>query len=284
MSKIESLKRPEISTSEKVKIPGFGNVEISPSTNSHTSANPGKPKIFTKEGNKKEISDVNYAMNCLRERRVIPDQSGVKSFEGSLEYVMILMAANSTVSPEKAVDLVNEWEKSEGRTFTYFRSNKEIGSEYLSKAKENPDLYYLTKEKLTRMMRHIGNKLNNEQMIARVSVLTKNDQIGAVIEIKSNYTDPKTVNTIDDLGNEHFAFDNTLHEKNLESLAFYANSNGIRVTGEGLKAISDGHRHITLSLIAEEVKKELPVLEIDLTGKEAKVTPRGFVKPIPQRA
>ncbi len=265
---------------KEVKI-GEGNLPVTDAINDSGCVDPRKSR---KSNDGKIHGDASIFIH-----RTIHEHKALRSPGASLGYVMILLAAKPDLSVEQAVDLVNKFENIRGRKFTYHQDthNKKgldgghgLGCGHVDKAIKNPQLYGLTKDKVERMVKYVGQKINKEEMTANVPVLEGDHQESGVLVIITDKNNPKTVVPIDDKGNEYFRYDKTLHEEELKRLANFACQNRIKLTGHELLESANKQIEATLGLLAEGK----PISLIDLTGDEAKVTSMGKVLPPFQKA
>lgn len=276
MNKIEiNNNRNEMLTTESIEIPGFGDLEIIPSINGHACAEPGESKDFTKE-------EIDKAMINMHIKRVSQNEGAEKSLGGSFGPTMALLGSGIEITPGQAVDLVNEWELSEGRKFTFYQYSqvKGFGCSHVVKAKENPELYGLTKEKVASMMRHVANKLIKEEMIAEVPVLLGHDETKGVLVVLTNENDPKTVRSTDNKRNEFIRLDATLHDKRLGRLSDFAAEKGFNIEKRALLESAKKQRNATLGLTAEG----LPIFIVNLQGGKPFTSKIGPVRPLPKKA
>ena len=259
------INNPEIPTPETVEIPGFGKVEIIPSINAHACVCPGESKDLTSEGAEKSFTSIGYTMALYGAGPEI----AIKQLDGPV---------TEKITPQQAVKIVTAWETSEGREPAYHRSirheGRGIGCAQVDQASKKvyEELYGIPSEEVIEMRNYI---LDNNRIVPEISVLPDPDKIRGVLAVLTNIKDPKTVKSTDDEGNKFIRIDMTMHYKNLYSLANYA-----KVNPEPLITNADMQMKATLGLSAGN----LALYVVDLRGKSPKVTEKGFIKPIPQRA
>lgn len=293
----EFLTHLEANIPEGVKIPEFGEVPVTDVINTEGCIDPRDSKKRGDFVEDIEFTELNENIIRVPHDEKVPhephDERGAKFPGASLGHAMALYAAapeiaGKKITPQQAVDLVTEWEESEGRKYTHHeadhRGPKEIGCAHVDKAsqEENEELYDISSEAVKTMRDYVKEKFKQGKKKAEVPVLTgDHNEEGLIIVLnKEKDPKPKTVGTTDDKGNKFFRYDVTLHMESLERLAEFVQEKGIRVEAKNIKAKAKKQVDATFGLVAAEK----PIFAANFQGEKLFVSRIGSVPTLPQRA
>lgn len=263
---------------EKITIPEFGDVEIIDAINAVGCVDPRKSLVFI-EPLGQLAKEMKHNPNI---RRLQHHDGAERSPGASFGKAMSLLGADPELTPQRAVDLVREWEESEGRTFTMHEDDHSYGHGLgcghidRSSKKENEALYGLPSEKVRTMKDYVLESAKQGEMRAEVPMLTNSHREKGVLVVLSK---DKTVIPVSDSGEEFFRFDATRHDASLGRLASFVRSKGVAVNAEALITSAERQRNATLMLLAAGH----PIYEINLQGQTRSITAKGTVPQPPKK-
>lgn len=266
----------EPNSPEVIQLPEFGEFIVIEAINAEECIDPRKSLEFIEpEGELAAL--ISYNPNIVRSHHY---DGSERSPAGSFGKAMSLLGAVPDLLPQRAVDIVKEWDESEGRTFTLHEDDNAhghgLGCKHVDIAsqQENEELYGLPSDKVVAMRDYIVSKAKQKEMTVDVPMLTHSHREKGVLIVLSDNKTVMATNGKD----EFFRFDATRHDKSLDRLAYFAQGRGIPVNADILKATAERQRNATLMLVAPN----LPIYEIDLRGQTITITPKGTVSPKPQ--
>lgn len=268
---IEDLRSKNIGAGEKVQLPGFGAVSIIPAINAEGCVDPRKAALFIIL--LKELAKaMRYHPNVIR----CDNYEGAERSPGaSFGKAMSLAAAVPDLSSKRAINIVAEWEESEGRKFSLHEDDQvlgcKLGCSHADRASEaeNEPLYGIPSAQVLEMRDYVISQVEAGEMQVAVPMLTKPHREKGVLWVLG---EDQTVSATDGT-DEFFRFDALRHERSLDRLAYFAQVRGIAVNAENLKLTAQKQRNATLSLLAAG----LPIFQIDLRTPSHQVTKMGLV-------